>query len=57
MSITRNNHYVAQWYQQGFFEPERSSLAYADLTPERKTLPDGRVIILRGAWDETPTCF
>lgn len=55
MSITRNNHYVPQWYQEGFFEPGRSSLAYADLRPERKVLPDGREIVQRGAWDETPT--
>jgi hypothetical protein len=55
MSITRNNHYVPQWYQQGFFEPGRSSLAYVDLTPDRKVLADGREIVLRGAWDDTPT--
>ena len=55
MSITRNNHYVPQWYQEGFFEPGRSSLAYVDLTPDRKELPDGRVIIQRGSWDDMPT--
>jgi Protein of unknown function (DUF4238) len=55
MSITRNNHYVPQWYQEGFFEPGHSSLAYVDLTPDRKVLPDGRVIVQRAAWDETPT--
>ena len=44
MSKTRNNHYVPQWYQEGFFEPGRSSLAYLDMTPDRKVLPDGRVI-------------
>ena len=55
MSVTRNNHYVPQWYQEGFFEPSRSSLAYVDMTPDRKVLPDGRVITQRGAWDETPT--
>ena len=55
MSITRNNHYVPQWYQEGFFEPGRSSLAYLDLTPDRRVLADGRVIVQRGAWDETPT--
>ena len=48
MSITRNNHYVPQWYQEGFFEPGRSSLAYVDLTPDQKVLPDGRVIVQRG---------
>ena len=53
--VTRNNHYVPQWYQEGFFEPGRSTLAYLDMTPDRKFLPDGRVITQRSAWDETPT--
>ncbi|WP_316196487.1 DUF4238 domain-containing protein [Bradyrhizobium sp. SZCCHNS3053] len=44
MSKTRNNHYVPQWYQEGFFEPGRNTLAYLDLTPPQKTLDDGRVI-------------
>ena len=35
MSVTRNNHYVPQWYQEGFFGPGHSSLAYVDLTPDR----------------------
>jgi hypothetical protein len=55
MSVTRNNHYVPQWYQEGFFEPGRSSLAYVDLTPDRQVLADGRVITQRGAWNDTPT--
>jgi hypothetical protein len=55
VSFTRNNHYVPQWYQEGFFEPGRSSLAYVDLTPDKKELPDGRVIVQRGSWDDTPT--
>ena len=55
MSVTRNNHYVPQWYQEGFFEPGRSSLAYVDMTPDRQVLADGRVITQRGAWDDTPT--
>lgn len=55
MSKTRNNHYVPQWYQEGFFEPGRSSLSYVDMTPDRKVLPDGRVIVQNSAWDDTPT--
>ncbi len=55
MSITRNNHYVPQWYQQGFFEPGRKSLAYVDMTPDHKVLSDGRVITQNGAWNDTPT--
>jgi hypothetical protein len=55
MSVTRNNHYVPQWYQEGFFEPGRSSLAYVDMTPDRQILADGRVIEQRGEWNDTPT--
>ena len=55
MSVTRNNHYVPQWYQEGFFEPGRSSLAYVDMTPDHQVLADGRVITQRGAWNDTPT--
>jgi hypothetical protein len=55
MSITRNNHYVPQWYQEGFFEPGRNSLAYADMTPDQKVLSDGRVITQNSAWNNTPT--
>jgi len=51
MSITRNNHYVAQWYQEGFFEDRRNTLAYLDMTPPQKALPDGRVIIERSLFD------
>ena len=42
MSKTRNNHYVPQWYQEGFFEVGRNNLAYLDLKPARQVLPDGR---------------
>jgi hypothetical protein len=42
MSATRNNHYVPRWYQEGFFEPGRNTLAYLDLTPTPILLPDGR---------------
>lgn len=55
MSVTRDNHYVPQWYQEGFFEPGRQSLAYVDMTPDQKVLPDGRVITQNGAWNSTPT--
>ena len=55
MSVTRNNHYVPQWYQEGFFEPGHSSLAYVDMTPDRRIFPDGRVIVQNSAWDDTST--
>ncbi|MDP9808103.1 hypothetical protein J2W42_000941 [Rhizobium tibeticum] len=44
MSVTRNNHYVPQWYQKGFFEEGKNTLAYLDLTPPKKKLADGREI-------------
>jgi Protein of unknown function (DUF4238) len=51
MSKTRNNHYVPQWYQEGFLELGRSTLAYLDLTPPQKVLDDGRVITERCRFD------
>ena len=46
MSKYKNNHYVPQWYQEGFIpqdEPVRN-LRYLDLNPDTFTTPDGRVI-------------
>jgi hypothetical protein len=51
MSKTRNNHYVPQWYQEGFFEPGKNTLAYLDLAPKRETLADGRMIKHRDLFD------
>ena len=47
MTTTRNNHYVPQWYQEGFFEPGRSTYFYLDLSPRQHTLSDGRVVTER----------
>ncbi|MER8613299.1 DUF4238 domain-containing protein [Mesorhizobium sp. M0895] len=44
MTKTRNNHYVPQWYQEGFFEPGRNSYSYIDLSPCQHALSDGRVV-------------
>ena len=55
MPVTRDNHYVPQWYQEGFFEPGSDTLAYVDMTPDQITLPDGRVITHNSAWKSTPT--
>jgi hypothetical protein len=41
MSKTRNNHYVPEWYQKGFWEPDETTLAYLDLSPEHFTRSDG----------------
>lgn len=54
MSVTRNNHFVPQWYQEGFFEPGRNTLAYLDMSPPVRTLPDGRTYIERGVFN-SPT--
>jgi hypothetical protein len=51
MSKTRNNHYVPQWYQAGFFESGRNTLAYLDLTPPQRTLANGRLITERALFD------
>ena len=45
--LTRNNHYVPEWYQKGFHPPGESKLQYLDLHPEEKVLPDGKVVSMR----------
>ncbi|SRR5258706_14856385 len=51
MSKTRNNHYVPQWYQEGFFEVGRNTLAYLDMKPPQRVLNGGRVITERTLFD------
>jgi hypothetical protein len=51
MSKTRNNHYVPQWYQEGFFEIGRNTLAYLDMKPPQSILDGGRVITERALFD------
>lgn len=55
---TRNNHYVPQWYQRGFFGAGQSRLFHLNMDPDRKTLPDGRQVS-RTALHEwgTTNCF
>ena len=58
MSKTRNNHYVPQWYQEGFLEPGQSSCAYLDLTPPLIGLPDGRTVPAKSRFKSAPAqCF
>lgn len=58
MPVTRDNHYVPQWYQRQFFEPGRKKLAYLDMAPPRRLLDDGREIISRTEFDApTSRCF
>lgn len=42
MSITRQNHYVPEWYQKRFLSSEKSSLFYLDLFPPLIDLPNGQ---------------
>ena len=51
MSKTRNNHYVPQWYQEGFFELGRNALRYLDMQPPQRVLPNGRVITENSKFD------
>lgn len=58
MSQTRNNHYVPQWYQEGFFELGNTTLSYLDMAPPQRELPDGRIITERSRFTWTTTkCF
>ncbi|HMI18474.1 MAG TPA: DUF4238 domain-containing protein, partial [Sphingomonas sp.] len=58
MSETRDNHFVPQWYQRGFFEPGRSTLAYLDMQPEMHMRGDGTPVLGRSVFSSTTTqCF
>lgn len=54
MTKTRNNHYVPQWYQEGFLEPGRNTYSYLDLSPRQHALSDGRVVTERSKFN-SPT--
>lgn len=55
---SRENHYVPRWYQEGFFEPGKSTLAYLDLEPIRYPQPDGTLKPGRSRWHRPPSlCF
>lgn len=43
--ITRNNHYVPQWYQRGFLAAAQTKLHVLDLSPGRRTFPNGRTVV------------
>ncbi|MBM1310354.1 DUF4238 domain-containing protein [Sulfitobacter mediterraneus] len=54
MPITRKNHYVPEWYQKGFWEAGRSTLAYLNLMPETFTRSDGSKGHKRALHDAPP---
>lgn len=58
MPKTRNNHYVPQWYQKGFLNKDKNNFCYLDLYPDKRELPDGRIITLNNRhYLPTSKCF
>jgi len=59
MKKSRDNHYVPQWYQDGFKEPNLDTFAYLDLQPDKVRLDDGREYTHRSLFKNTHTsrCF
>ena len=56
--ITRKNHYVPEWYQQGFLEPGQSRFHYLDTAPAQKAWPDGRIVTMNAVHEWGPrNCF
>lgn len=56
--VTRNNHYVPQWYQRGFLAPGQSQLNYLDMSPVQKVLPGGRTVLMKAVHKWGPNnCF
>ncbi|ARP81209.1 hypothetical protein CAL12_10395 [Bordetella genomosp. 8] len=56
--ITRNNHYVPQWYQSGFLSNSEPKLWYLDTTPEVVTLDGGKSYTKKGLHHYgTKSCF
>ena len=43
--ITRDNHYVPQWYQRGFMANGKHKLHVLNLQPEAKSLPTGQIVL------------
>lgn len=42
--ITRDNHYVPQWYQRGFLSKDKHKLHVLNLQPGTKSLPNGQIV-------------
>ena len=56
--ITRQNHYVPNWYQKGFFTGPRGTLHFLDQKPSEIKLPNDRIVIPRNLKLRPPTrCF
>lgn len=58
MQITRNNHYVPEWYQKGFCDSKSQKLIYLDLEPGKIELSDGRAFFKKDKkYLHPPSCF
>jgi hypothetical protein len=58
MAKTRDNHYVPQWYQKGFFADDGNQLRYLCLEPNHYSLPDGRTkVVYPKKWYSPSQCF
>lgn len=58
MSKTRDNHFVPQWYQEGFFQAGHSKYRYLDLSPKTTTLPNGKSFTAKHRFTSaTSQCF
>lgn len=56
--VTRNNHYVPEWYQRGFIQDGQSQLYYLDMMPPYIGLPDGRIVPMKALHKRGPSgCF
>lgn len=51
MNVTRNNHFVPQWYQRRFFAGTSNTLSYLDLSPPIFTRSDGSTGTVSGLRD------
>ncbi|MCK4704345.1 MAG: hypothetical protein KAT90_02600, partial [Gammaproteobacteria bacterium] len=58
MTKTRDNHYVPQWHQKGFFADGRKQLHYLCLEPNHYPLPDGKTkVVYQKKWWSPSQCF
>jgi hypothetical protein len=56
--VTRNNHYVPEWYQRGFLGVDQFQLHLLDATPDQKLLADGRIVTMNAVRARGPSsCF
>ena len=58
MEITRQNHYVPEWYQKRFLSTEKSAFYYLNLIPPTIDLPSGKKKLNDIHWPFKPSqCF